>query len=118
MFKVSWNKVNNGVKLVAVDGVNLINGSPRPVFYEELDFLGFNKYWKYPHSKNPLLWAVERRYYNKGICVAEVKGGNYYDDPQICLTSDGEGLNLSPIDIKKIIADNEESLGSTPKVVE
>lgn len=110
MFKVSWNKVNNGVKLVAVDGVNLINGSPRPVFYEELDFLGFNKYWKYPHSKNPLLWAVERRYYNKGICVAEVKGGNYYDDPQICLTSDGEGLNLSPIDIKKIIADNEESL--------
>ncbi len=110
MFKVSWNREDNGVRLSTIDDTDSINGSPRPVFYEELDLIGFDRYWRYPHSKDPLLWAVGRRYYNKGVFVAEAKGGNYYDNPQICVCPAGEGLELVPIDMRKITSDNEKDL--------
>ncbi|MEN2983676.1 MAG: hypothetical protein ABDH25_01450 [Dictyoglomaceae bacterium] len=44
MYKVEWDKKTGGVKLVISSENNL--PSPRPVFYEELDLLGFNKYWE------------------------------------------------------------------------
>jgi phosphoadenosine phosphosulfate reductase len=31
--------------------------------------------WKYQESNEPLLWALDRRYFYKGELVAEVKGG-------------------------------------------
>ena len=39
---------------------------PRPVYAKEMDILGFDEYWDYPKVKNPLLWAIGRRYYYKG----------------------------------------------------
>ncbi len=58
---------------------------PRPVFHEELDLLGFDNYWNYEKSKAPLLWSVGRRYYYKGEWVAEARGGNIYEKPEIIL---------------------------------
>lgn len=86
-----------------------LNVAPRPVFWEELDFLGLNKLgWSYPHSKAPLLWACGRRYYHKGELVFEVKGGNLLDLPQVNLLN--SRLELKPIDVNVLSNINEDSL--------
>jgi phosphoadenosine phosphosulfate reductase len=109
MYKIKWDKDNNGVELKYSLQTGFKN-NPRPVFYEELNLLGFNKFWKYPKSKEPLLWAIERKYYYKGIEVAEVKGGNVYDSPDIILTDERKQLELEPIHIEKLIEINKEAL--------
>ncbi len=112
MFRVKWDRKINGILLTTKRDGDTLNLSPRPVFYEELDFLGFNKKfnWKYPKSKKPLLWALDRRFYYKGELVAEVKGGNIFDDPGIEITKAGKNLKLSPINIKRVIEKNQEFL--------
>lgn len=82
---------------------------PRPVFWEELDFLGLDKLgWHYPRSKEPLLWACERRYFYKGELVLEVKGGNLFDAP--VAKPIVQNLHLVPIDIDYLHSINEDSL--------
>lgn len=110
MFKIIWDKVNNGLILTSNGDGEALNISPRPVFYEELDLLGFKDHWEYPASNEPLLWAQERRYYYKGNLVAEVRGGNLYDEPKIEITKQGKGLKLEPINIKKLIETNRKPL--------
>lgn len=109
MFKTSWDKENNGVKLdFALNEDSTTN--PRPVFFEELDLLGFRKYWKYPKSIEPLLWAIDRKYFYKGEEVAKAIGGNIYEAPQIELTEKGKNLKLQPININKILHTNKDAL--------
>lgn len=110
MFDVQWDTENNSVLLI--DGIvdNNITKSPRPVYFEELDLLGFNRYWTYPQSENPLLWAVGRKYYYCGLEVAEVRGGNIYDDPEIILTPEGKNLTLQPINIDSVVERNKDAL--------
>lgn len=78
MFKVVWDKENNGVRLtMAPPSGEALNVCPRPVFWEELDFLGLDRLgWTYPHCKEPLLWACDRRYFYRGDVVLEIHGGN------------------------------------------
>jgi len=107
MFKIKWDKKNNGIifssKIKDKDKIN----SPRPVFHEELDLLGFNKYWVYPKSSQPLLWAIGRRYYYKGNLVAEANGGNIYEAPVLNIKY--KGL-FDPIDLDLILKNNNEVL--------
>lgn len=110
MFRVIWDKDINGVLLTTNGNGEALNVSPRPVFHEELNLLGFNKLWKFPESRDPLLWALDRRYYYKGDLVAEAKGGNIFDDPTIVITDIGQNLKLKPISIQKIIEKNKKLL--------
>lgn len=112
MFRVIWDKDINGVLLSTNGNGEALNVSPRPVFYEELNLLGLNKIynWKYPESNEPLLWALDRRYYYKGELVAEVKGGNIFDDPKIEITGKGEDLKLKPINLQKVVEKNQKLL--------
>lgn len=110
MFKVIWDKENNGVRLTMAPTGEALNVCPRPVFWEELDFLGLDKLgWKYPHSKAPLLWACDRRYFYKGEMVMEVSGGDLYDTHTIDYLLDNN-LVLSPINISALASKNEDSL--------
>jgi phosphoadenosine phosphosulfate reductase len=109
MYKIKWDKKNNGVELKFSLQSGFKN-NPRPVFFEELDLLGFDEFWEYPKAKEPLLWAIERKYYYEGIEVAEVKGGNIYDKPKINLTTYGSKLKLKPIDIESVIKSNKDAL--------
>ena len=109
MFKIKWDEKINGILLTDKTNDEVID-SPRPVFYEELDLLGFDKYWSYPKSREPLLWAIRRRYYYKGIMVAEAKGGNLFQSPSIVITEEGNELHLKPIDIEKVVEKNKKSL--------
>lgn len=110
MYKVIWDIETNGVILTDknVDSEHIL--LPRPVFFEELDILGFDNYWKYPKIKEPLLWANGRRYYYKGEWIAEAKGGNIFEPPQIVITENGKNLTFKPIDIDTIVKKNQEAL--------
>jgi 3'-phosphoadenosine 5'-phosphosulfate sulfotransferase (PAPS reductase)/FAD synthetase/ferredoxin len=112
MFKIIWDRECNGVILTMNVNGEALTVSPRPVFFEELDLLGFDKEkgWKYPKSKEPLLWACDRRYYYKGELVAEVKGGNIFDNAELVIPDEFYNLELKPIDIKKVIEANKQSL--------
>lgn len=108
MYKIKWDKKDNGILLddKASDEEEIV--PPRPVFHEELDLLGFDNYWNYEKSKAPLLWSVGRRYYYKGEWVAEAKGGNIYEKPEIILHK--EGLRLKPINVKMLTKKNKEAI--------
>lgn len=110
MFKITWDKENNGVLLTLRSSEETLNVPPRPVFFEELDLLGLNKKWTYPKSKEPLLWACDRRYFYKGELVMEAKGGNLYDDPQLIFTEVGKKLKLKPVNLDKLCQKNETSM--------
>lgn len=111
MFKVVWDKENNGVRLTLSPSGEALNVCPRPVFWEELDFLGLDKIgWKYPHSTEPLLWACDRRYFYRGELVMEVKGGNAYDKPTVVVSPDSSDLNITPINIEILKENNEDSI--------
>jgi len=111
MFAVVWDAKTNGVilKEVSNDGSS-VSPAPRPVFYQELDLLGFSEYWNYPKTKHPLLWSSGRRYFYMGKVVAEANGGSVYEKPEISLTDDGKDLVLEPIDIDSVIKKNSEKL--------
>lgn len=111
MFKIIWDKEYNGVRLTMSSKGNALNVSPRPVFWEELDLLGLNKKgWIYPHVKEPLLWACDRRYFYKGELVLEVKGGNIFDAPTIVQQEGYESLILKPVDMERLRERNEDTM--------
>jgi phosphoadenosine phosphosulfate reductase len=66
MHKVIWDPETGGVLLTReIPEQGSAVNPPRPVFYEELDLLGFDRYWEYPTCEEPLLWAIDRRYFYK-----------------------------------------------------
>lgn len=111
MFKVIWDKENNGVRLtMSPPSGEALNICPRPVFWEELDFLGLDKLgWKYPHCKEPLLWACDRRYFYKGELILETVGGDLQEKHLISFVKNSDIL-LQPIDLEKLRSINEDSI--------
>lgn len=110
MFKIIWDKENNGALLTMKPSDDVLNIPPRPVFFEELDLLGLDKYWDYPKSKEPLLWACDRRYFYHGELILEAKGGNIYDDPQLIFTNPDKKLALKPINVDLLCKNNETTM--------
>ena len=80
----------------------------RPVFHEELDFFGMDRFWDYPKDTDaPLLWAEGiRRYVMNGVCVAEAIGGAFYTKPEIKRLTE-ERLQLQPIDTERLYEVNQ-----------
>ena len=84
---------------------------PRPVYYQELDILGFNKYWIYDkQDEYPYMWAEANVYYYRGKKVAQLRGGSLYCAPEIVVLEDPEphGMPLIPIDIPEMVKRNHE----------
>jgi len=108
LYKLAWDLDTRGI-LLTEENINNIF-PPRPVFYEELDLLGFDKFWQYPKVEEPLLWAIGRRYYYEGKLVGEASGGGIFESPQIKVTKEGENLTIKPVDIKKMVTKNQEFL--------
>jgi 3'-phosphoadenosine 5'-phosphosulfate sulfotransferase (PAPS reductase)/FAD synthetase/ferredoxin len=109
MFKVIWDKDYNGVRLTLSSSGESLNVCPRPVFWEELEFLGLKREgWQFPQSQEPLLWACDRRYYYKGELVLEIKGGDLYDSHTIEFCE--PNLHLEPIDLEVLRQRNEDSM--------
>ena len=82
---------------------------PRPVYYRELDILGFDKYWNYEKDDTaPLMWATANNYIYRGRLVAKTKGGALYTPPELELIEEPEpnGQPLKPVDIAGMTAKN------------
>ncbi len=108
MFRIIWDKKNNGVKLTSRTSDDNLGVAPRPVFYEELDLLGLDKFWSYPRCSEPLLWASDRKYFYCGELVMEVKGGNLFDAPEIILTDPLKKITLKPVNIDNLYKTNKD----------
>ena len=108
MYEAVWDEKNNSVVLIenAIDQESI---SPRPVFFEELDLLGFADKWEYPRTNAPLLWALCRDYYYKGVLVARVTGGDLYQKPDIDVIHNGR---LEPVDLAHTIRSNADILNN------
>lgn len=105
MYAYEWDKDTSGYNLTPkIEG---LAKDIRPVFFEELEFLGLDKNfgWQFPKSTEPLCWAEGRRYFYRGELVAETQGGNLFELPT--LKNVTPNLSLSPVDFKGMIAKNE-----------
>jgi len=82
MYNYSYDAETGGILLNTTP--MQFSKEPRPVYYKELDLLGFDKYWKYEKQDNrPYMWAEANKYYYFGRLVAQLKGGNLYTAPEI-----------------------------------
>lgn len=86
---------------------------PRPVYYKELDILGFNQFWNYAKDDTyPYMWAESNNYYYRGRKVAQTKGGSCYTAPEIKILEEPEpnGESLRFVDIPAMVKKNKEVL--------
>lgn len=107
MYSYEWDSSTGGYVLTPTPLI--FSKEPRPVYYKELDILGFDKHWKY--DKNdcfPYMWAEANNYFYRGRLVAKVKGGSCYTAPEIVLIEDPEpnGFPLRFVDIPAMIEKN------------
>ena len=74
MYSYEWDPETGGILLNSTP--MQMSKEPRPVYYEELDILGFDKYWHYAKDDTfPYMWAEANNYFYKGRLVAKSKGG-------------------------------------------
>ena len=108
MYQYVWDAETNGLLLTTEQ--SKFSKEPRPVYYRELDILGFDQYWTYPKDDSaPLLWAEANNYIYKGRTVARTKGGALYTKPEIILVEDPEpnGAPLQFVDITAMCEKNQ-----------
>jgi len=104
MYNYEWDPETRGYLLVPFQSG--FQNEVRPVFYEELELLGFSKYWKYPKTDLPLLWAEGvRRYVYNGEVVAVAQGGGFFSEPQIDFRV--KDLSIEPVDIDRMVEKNK-----------
>lgn len=118
MYSYTYDKKTGGI---------LINSSPtgfskepRPVYADELDVLGFDRYWNYDRQTEfPYMWAEANCYWYRGTLVAKLKSGNLYTAPEIIIPTDENGIPVSPepngnalrlVDITEMVEANREML--------
>lgn len=107
MYSYEWDSSTGGYVLTPTPLI--FSKEPRPVYYKELDILGFDKHWKY--DKNdcfPYMWAEANNYFYRGRLVAKVKGGSCYTAPEIVLIEDPEpnSFPLQFVDIPAMVEKN------------
>lgn len=86
---------------------------PRPVYYKELDILGFDRYWNYEkNDAYPYMWAEANSYFYRGRLVAKTKGGSLYTAPELLLLEEPEpnGAPLRFVDIPSMVEKNRDIL--------
>ena len=106
MYKIEWIREKNIPLLNDYTNETII--APRPVYYEELDLLGFDKYWKYPKPQEPLLWAIGREYYYFGEKIGKTIGGDICEAPKLEVYQ--KNIELEPIKLKELIQVNKKQI--------
>jgi len=110
MFKIKWDRKNNGILLSEyIEEKDAIN-SPRPVYVEEFRMLELDKAFQLPKENVPICWEIDRNYYYCGEVIAETKKGNIYDDPAVIVMPDAQNMVLKPIDLEMLVRVNLDSI--------
>ena len=107
MYQYVWDPETGGLLLTSEQ--SKFSKEPRPVYYRELDILGFDRYWSYPKDDSaPLMWAEANNYIYRGRTVAKTKGGSLYSAPSIVIIESPEDDILRPINIEAMILRNQK----------
>ena len=109
MYEYGWDAETGG--LLLTNNQAKLSKEPRPVYYRELDILGFDQYWNYPKDEcAPLMWAEANNYIYRGKLVAATKGGSLYTKPELVLIEEPEpdGAPLRFVDIDAMCRKNHE----------
>lgn len=109
MYSYDWDEETGGLLLRTTP--LLFSKEPRPVYYKELDILGFDKYWNYKKEDTfPYMWAEANNYFYRGRKVAQTKGGTMYTAPELVLLEEPEP-NHAPlrfVDVPMMVEKNRE----------
>ena len=111
MYSYTWDEETGGLLLNTTP--LKFSKEPRPVYYQELDLLGFDKFWTYPRDDTyPFMWAEANNYYYRGRLVAKTKGGAIYTAPEIFIIDSPEsiGTPLKFVDVPNMIEKNKEMI--------
>lgn len=82
MYSYEWD-IETGGLLLNTSPLSF-SKEPRPVYYKELDILGFDKHWNYDKNDTyPYMWAEANNYWYRGRLVAKTKGGTLYTAPEL-----------------------------------
>jgi phosphoadenosine phosphosulfate reductase len=111
MYSYEWDVETGGLKLNT--SPLSFSKEPRPVYYKELDILGFDKHWNYEKNDTyPYMWAEANNYWYRGRLVAKTKGGSSYLAPELILVEDPEPGNmpLRFVDVPGMVEKNRELL--------
>ena len=109
MYSYTWDPETGGILLNS--SPLQFSKEPRPVYYPELNVLGFDRYWNYAKDDSaPYMWAEANNYYYKGRLVAQVKGGSYFTAPQIVIIDAPEPENgeLRFVDVESMLSRNKD----------
>ncbi|WP_218122919.1 phosphoadenosine phosphosulfate reductase domain-containing protein [Selenomonas ruminantium] len=111
LYKYIWDKETGGVLLLPEQ--EKMSMEARPVYYQELDLLGFDKYYNYPRvEEQPIMWAENNNYFYRGEKIAKTQGGTLYSKPElIVLDNLGEKTRtLEPVNLSLMIEKNKTIL--------
>ena len=111
MYQYIWDEDTGGLLLTTEQ--SKFSKEPRPVYYRELDILGFDRYWNYPKDDHaPLMWAEANNYIYRGRTVARTKGRSLYTAPELVILEEPEpdGGELRFVDVDAMTAKNAEIL--------
>ena len=111
MYSYSWDVETGGLLLNS--SPLSFSKEPRPVYYKELDILGFDKYWNYAKNDTyPYMWAEANNYIYRGRVVAKTKGGSMCTAPEIIIVDEPEsnGMPLRFVDIPAMVEKNRDLL--------
>lgn len=82
MYSYEWDAETGGYVLNSTPLT--FSKEPRPVYYREMDLLGFDKYWDYEKDDTyPYMWAEANKYWYRGQLVAQLKGGTLFEAPEL-----------------------------------
>lgn len=113
MYLYEWDEETGGYMLLS--SPSNFSKEPRPVYYKELDILGFDKYWNYDKDdRYPYMWAETNSYFYRGKLVAKTKGGTLYTAPEIILVEENSLKNekLRFVDIPTMVCKNSNIMDS------
>ena len=109
MYQYIWDVETGGLLLTTEQ--SKFSKEPRPVYYKELDALGFDRHWNYlKDDKAPFMWAEANNYIYKGRTVAKTKGGSLFTKPELILMEEPEadGGQLQFVDIDAMCQKNRD----------
>lgn len=92
MYDYTYDPETGG--LLLNDKTAMMSKEPRPVYAQELDFLGIDAIWQYDKQQDtPYLWAEANHYIYKGETIFHATGGSLYEKPtaEIAYRKDADG---------------------------
>ncbi len=115
MYEYTYDIESGGILLD--DRPTGLSKEPRPVYAQELDLLGVDKFYRYEKQNDvPYMWAEAHRYFYRGVNIFNTKGGTLYEKPEIVLVMNketdtpvlAEGSELLPIDMELMNRKNHD----------